>query len=85
MELTVNGALRQKARTSDLLRDLPALIERASAWYALMPGDLIFTGTPEGVGAVQPGDVIEARIDGIGAMRVAVAGATPPGDQAGTV
>lgn len=85
MELTVNGALRQKARTSDLLRDLPALIERASAWYALMPGDLIFTGTPEGVGAVQPGDVIEARIDRIGAMRVAVAGATPSGDQAGTV
>ena len=74
MELTVNGAPRQRARTSDLLRDLPVLIERASAWYTLMPGDLIYTGTPEGVGPVQPGDMIDARIDRIGAMRVAVTG-----------
>ncbi len=72
MELTVNGEVRQKARTADLLRDLPTLIERASAYYTLMPGDLLFTGTPEGVGPVVPGDVMQAAITGIGSMRVAV-------------
>ncbi|MGA0541262.1 fumarylacetoacetate hydrolase family protein [Neotabrizicola sp. VNH66] len=72
MELRVNGELRQKARTADLLRDVAALIERASSFYTLMPGDLLFTGTPEGVGPVRPGDVMRAAISGIGAMEIIV-------------
>ncbi|QYK40343.1 MAG: fumarylacetoacetate hydrolase family protein [Paracoccaceae bacterium] len=72
MELTVNGATRQKASTSALLRDVATLIEMASAFYTLMPGDLIYTGTPEGVAPVQGGDVMRASIGGIGTMTVAV-------------
>lgn len=72
MELTVNGETRQKASTADLIRDLPTLIERASSFYTLLPGDLIFTGTPEGVSGVQPGDVMVATIQSIGGMQVAV-------------
>jgi len=54
------------------LRDVATLIERASAYYTLMPGDLLFTGTPEGVAEVTAGDVMEAAISGIGSMAVAV-------------
>ncbi|MFM0101140.1 fumarylacetoacetate hydrolase family protein [Paraburkholderia nemoris] len=72
IELTVNGEPRQQANTRDLIVDVPGLIEMASRFYALNPGDIILTGTPAGVGPVVPGDTIEARIAGIGAMRVAV-------------
>ncbi|TRW99486.1 fumarylacetoacetate hydrolase family protein [Paracoccus sp. M683] len=74
MELRVNGAVRQKARTSDMIRDLSTLIERASAFYTLMPGDLLYTGTPEGVSEVKAGDRMIASIEGIGAMTVAING-----------
>lgn len=72
MELTVNGETRQKANTRDLVLSLPELIEYASRFYTLQPGDVIFTGTPEGVAPVQPGDVIRASIAGIGEMTVKV-------------
>lgn len=72
LELRVNGDLRQQASTADLLRDLPSLIALASSFYTLRPGDLLFTGTPEGVGAVKSGDTITAWIEGIGTMQVAV-------------
>ncbi|GGA78264.1 hypothetical protein GCM10011385_35500 [Nitratireductor aestuarii] len=72
MELTVNGETRQKASTSYLLRDVATLIERASSFYTLMPGDLLYTGTPEGVAPVEAGDRIHARISGIGDMDVLV-------------
>lgn len=72
MELRVNGEVRQSTSTANLLRDVAALIEKASAFYTLMPGDLIFTGTPEGVAPVTPGDVMRAEIQGIGHMEVAV-------------
>lgn len=72
LELRVNGEVRQKSSTAYLLRDLAMLIERASSFYTLMPGDLIFTGTPEGVAPVKAGDVIEARIHKIGTMTVSV-------------
>jgi 2-keto-4-pentenoate hydratase/2-oxohepta-3-ene-1,7-dioic acid hydratase in catechol pathway len=71
-ELTVNGETRQKANTSDLVLGVPQLIEYASAWYTLNPGDIIFTGTPEGVGQVVAGDVMVATIDRIGSMRIAI-------------
>src|SRR5690606_19532858 len=70
--LTVNGEPRQSANTRDLVIGIPELIEFASAFYTLHEGDVLYTGTPEGVGPVQPGDVIVANIEGIGEMRVNV-------------
>jgi 2-keto-4-pentenoate hydratase/2-oxohepta-3-ene-1,7-dioic acid hydratase in catechol pathway len=71
-ELTVNGEPRQKANTRDLIIGIADLIVFASAYYTLMPGDLLMTGTPDGVGPIKPGDVIDARIDQLGAMQVKV-------------
>lgn len=73
LHLTVNGETRQKANTKDLVIDVPSLIEWTSSHYTLMPGDVILTGTPEGVGPIAPGDVLDASIEKIGSMRVAVA------------
>ena len=70
--LTVNGEPRQKANTRDLIIGIAELIEFASSFYTLHPGDLIYTGTPEGVGPVLPGDVITTEFQGIGRMDVAV-------------
>jgi 2,4-diketo-3-deoxy-L-fuconate hydrolase len=75
MELRVNGEVRQRANTNDLVLTVPDIIAFASAFYTLEPGDAIFTGTPEGVGPVQPGDVMDCRIQGIGEMTVRVAAA----------
>ena len=75
MTLEVNGQPRQNANTRDLIVSIPELIEWASAYYTLHPGDVIYTGTPEGVGPVVPGDTITASIDGIGTMTVAVSAA----------
>ncbi|WP_395543640.1 fumarylacetoacetate hydrolase family protein [Neotabrizicola sp. sgz301269] len=72
MQLMVNGETRQRTSTANLLRQVAALIEKASAFYTLVPGDLLFTGTPEGVAPVVAGDVMTARIAGIGEMKVAV-------------
>lgn len=70
--LSVNGEKRQQANTRDLIIGIAELIEFASSFYTLEPGDLLFTGTPEGVGPVVPGDVIETEFGGIGRMQVAV-------------
>ena len=72
MNLDVDGMLRQHANTRDLIMSVPELIEFASAYYTLMPGDVLFTGTPEGVGPIQAGETITASIAGIGSMRVEV-------------
>ena len=53
--------MRQTANTRDLIFDVPRLIEFASSFYTLYPGDIYFTGTPAGVGPVKPGDVLRAR------------------------
>jgi 2,4-didehydro-3-deoxy-L-rhamnonate hydrolase len=73
LELRVNGEVRQKANTRDLIIGIADLIVFASSYYTLHAGDVILTGTPEGVGPIQPGDVIDASISGIGQMRVKVA------------
>ena len=73
LSLRVNGEPRQASNTRHLIYDVAALVEYASSFYTLYPGDLIYTGTPEGVGPVQPGDVMDCEIEGIGAMRVSVA------------
>ncbi|HLJ19664.1 MAG TPA: fumarylacetoacetate hydrolase family protein [Stellaceae bacterium] len=72
LSLAVNGEARQNANTRDLVLGLGTLVELASSFYTLLPGDIVLTGTPEGVGPVRPGDVMDAAIDGIGAMRVEV-------------
>jgi 2,4-didehydro-3-deoxy-L-rhamnonate hydrolase len=75
LRLTVNGSVRQSANTSALIFDVPRLVEYASSTYTLYPGDVIMTGTPEGVGPVAGGDVLECFIEKIGIMRVPVHGA----------
>jgi 2-keto-4-pentenoate hydratase/2-oxohepta-3-ene-1,7-dioic acid hydratase in catechol pathway len=72
LKITVNGATRQDAHTSDLILSVAELIEWGSAFYTLHPGDVILTGTPQGVGPVRPGDVMVATIERIGTMRVEV-------------
>jgi 2-keto-4-pentenoate hydratase/2-oxohepta-3-ene-1,7-dioic acid hydratase in catechol pathway len=69
-EIKVNGETRQKSNTSNLIFDCRRLIEYASSYYTLYPGDVIMTGTPEGVGPVSPGDVMHCEIQRIGAMDV---------------
>jgi len=70
--LTVNGEVRQRSNTQDLILGVPALVAYASSFYTLHPGDVILTGTPEGVGPIAPGDVIDATIQRVGTMRVDV-------------
>jgi 2,4-diketo-3-deoxy-L-fuconate hydrolase len=72
LELSVNGERRQKSNTKYLIYDVARLIEYASAFYTLQPGDLFYTGTPGGVGPVKPGDRIVSQIQGIGTMVVDV-------------
>ena len=72
IRLEQNGELRQDASTSDLLWDVPRLIEFASSFYTLHPGDVFFTGTPQGVSPIRPGDKLRASSDELGTMLVEV-------------
>jgi 2-keto-4-pentenoate hydratase/2-oxohepta-3-ene-1,7-dioic acid hydratase in catechol pathway len=70
--LTVNGALRQTADTKDLIYDIGRLIEFASSFYTLYPGDVYYTGTPQGVSPVKPGDVLRGKCDQVGEFEITV-------------
>lgn len=70
--LTVNGETKQKGELTDLIWNCAEIISQLSHLERLQPGDLIFTGTPAGVGPVKPGDVIEARIDGLDPLKITV-------------
>lgn len=70
--LTVNGQPRQSSRVDQLIWTIGEVIEHLSAAWTLQPGDLIYTGTPEGVGPVVKGDRMEARVDGLRSLSVAV-------------
>lgn len=72
MQLSVNGALRQSTVLSDMLFDASEQLAYASRFYTLYPGDLIYTGTPAGVGPIRPGDTIHAEITDLGALDVVV-------------
>ena len=76
IELRVNGQTKQSGDISQLIHNVPAVIAHLSQYYHLQPGDVIYTGTPEGVGAVKPGDRLEGSIEGVGtiAARIAEAG-----------
>jgi len=72
IELRVNGQTKQSADVSYVIHAVPAVIAHLSQYYHLQPGDLIFTGTPEGVGAVKPGDRLEGSIEGVGTIALQV-------------
>ncbi|WP_431121245.1 fumarylacetoacetate hydrolase family protein [Variovorax paradoxus] len=72
LALSVNGQERQRSDLSKLIWNIPELIEDLSKYYHLQPGDLIFTGTPEGVGALQPGDRVEGSVAGVGEITLTV-------------
>lgn len=72
LELSVNGTVRQKSDLSKLIWNIPELIADLSKFYHLQPGDLIFTGTPEGVGPVLAGDHVEGHIEGVGSISLNV-------------
>ncbi|MDQ3114945.1 MAG: fumarylacetoacetate hydrolase family protein [Actinomycetota bacterium] len=65
---TVNGELRQDGRTSQMVRDVVELVTYASSAFTLLPGDVILTGTPAGVGPLAPGDQVAVTIEGIGTL-----------------
>lgn len=68
LETRVNGELRQSARTSDMIFDIPTLISFVSHVMTLLPGDIVLTGTPSGIGELHSGDTVEVRIEGIGSL-----------------
>lgn len=70
--LDVNGVRRQTGDLSQMIWDIPHQIEFLSTLFELKPGDLIFTGTPSGVGAVKKGDRLKGHIDGVGELEVTV-------------
>jgi len=77
LSIAVNGDMRQAANTRDLILSVAELVAYASSFYTLIPGDVLLTGTPEGVGPVHIGDVMHASIDHIGSMEVRVLPAEP--------
>lgn len=68
LELFVNGTLRQKGNTNQMIHDIPALIAAASRYFTLEPDDLVMTGTPAGVGRLLPGDRVRATIADVGTL-----------------
>jgi fumarylpyruvate hydrolase len=72
MSLDVNGTRRQTANVSDMIWNVREIIDALGQYFILKPGDIIFTGTPAGVGAVQKGDRVHANIEGVGALDVLV-------------
>jgi 2-keto-4-pentenoate hydratase/2-oxohepta-3-ene-1,7-dioic acid hydratase in catechol pathway len=64
----LNGDLVQDGSTKDLIFDIPTLVAYITSVMTLLPGDVILTGTPEGIGPMQPGDEVEVSIDGLGAL-----------------
>jgi fumarylpyruvate hydrolase len=70
--LTLNGEVKQDATLSELIWSVPEIISHLSGFYHLRPGDLIMTGTPAGVGPVQPGDRLEGGIDGLEPLSLSI-------------
>jgi fumarylpyruvate hydrolase len=72
IELRLNGETKQQSDLSQLIHTVPAIVAHLSTFYHLQAGDVIFTGTPEGVGPVKPGDTIEGSIAGVGAIALTI-------------
>jgi 2-keto-4-pentenoate hydratase/2-oxohepta-3-ene-1,7-dioic acid hydratase in catechol pathway len=73
LETRLNGEVAQKQSTADLVFDCPAVVSWVSRWVTLVPGDVIYTGTPGKTRAMKPGDVVEVEIEGIGVLENTVA------------
>ena len=73
MRLWLNGELRQDASTRDMIEGVAGLIQHASSIMTLLPGDILSTGTPEGVSPLKPGDVVDVEIERVGRMQLHVA------------
>ncbi|HUI80621.1 MAG TPA: fumarylacetoacetate hydrolase family protein [Bryobacteraceae bacterium] len=78
LSISVNHEVRQKSNTNNMILGVAELIELASSFYTLYPGDIVMTGTPEGVSQIAPGDVISATVEKVGTMQVLVAQASWP-------
>ena len=72
IELRVNGQTRQSSNIDQMVHPVAAIIAHLSQYYHLQPGDLIYTGTPEGVGPVVAGDVLEGSIAGVGTIALTI-------------
>jgi 2-keto-4-pentenoate hydratase/2-oxohepta-3-ene-1,7-dioic acid hydratase in catechol pathway len=72
LETLVDGVVKQSGRTSEMAFDIPTLVAWASHAMTLMPGDVLLTGTPEGVSPLSPGQIVEVRIGGVGTLSVRV-------------
>ena len=72
--LSVNGEIRQDSNIENLIWTVPEIIAHLSQFYRLEPGDLIYTGTPDGVGPVQRGDTVSGAIEGIGEITLNISG-----------
>jgi 2-keto-4-pentenoate hydratase/2-oxohepta-3-ene-1,7-dioic acid hydratase in catechol pathway len=69
VESYVNGARRQSSRTSQFIFTVDRMVSFISHVMTLLPGDVILTGTPAGIGPIKPGDVVEVRVEGIGSLK----------------
>jgi 2-keto-4-pentenoate hydratase/2-oxohepta-3-ene-1,7-dioic acid hydratase in catechol pathway len=74
VQTRINGVLRQDGHTSDLIFPVPVILSYISRFLTLAPGDVVLTGTPDGVGPLAPGDVVEVSVDAIGTLANRVAG-----------
>ncbi len=68
ISLSVNGEERQRGRLSEMIWTIPEILAELSRYYELLPGDLVFTGTPAGVAVLEPGDHVECNIEGVGSL-----------------
>jgi fumarylpyruvate hydrolase len=73
--LEVNGKLRQEGDVGDMIWRVPEIVAELATWFELEAGDLIFTGTPAGVGPLQPGDRVRGGVDGVGLLEHSIAAA----------
>jgi 2-keto-4-pentenoate hydratase/2-oxohepta-3-ene-1,7-dioic acid hydratase in catechol pathway len=73
LETRLNGEVVQRQSSADLTFDCAAIVSWVSRWVTLVPGDVIYTGTPGSTRAMRPGDVVEVEIEGIGVLRNTVA------------
>ncbi len=76
IQTRVNGELKQSERAKDLIYDIPTLVSYISRYITLLPGDVIFTGTPGSTSALAPGDVVEVEVEDVGILRNPVKAAT---------
>ena len=79
LQTRVKGEVRQSGRTRDLIFDVPTVISYVSQFVTLVPGDVIYTGTPGTTTAMKPGDVVEVELEGVGVLRNRIASSRTPG------